>query len=613
MLKFKKSILLSITAFGMFLALTSCGAKSKDPTTNTDVTPTTDVIPTSDPITSIPVSDPVTSDPVTSIPVTDPVTSQPVTDPITTTEDEVETFYTVNYYQENLDTDGYTIVSSDTIPALSNHNTEAETKSYTGFNAKTFNQQKIKKDGSTVIDIYYDRVRCEITVNDSDKGISTGNGTYKYGQTVNITTEAKTGYEFVGFYSEGVKLSNGSTYSFVAEASLNIEARYVNQVIEYKVYHYQENINDNEFTLVEADTQILSGDSFSQTQAEAIDYAGFTAKSFVQEEINPDGSTVIKIYYERIKRTVSISNLNPTRGSTTGTGIYKYGQTVTLTASPNTGYTILGWYINNNLVNSNSSYEFVIGLDNVSVTVDFKVAVAQYKVYHYQENINDNGYTLVEADIENLSGDSFSQTEAVAKDYTGFSAKSFEQQEINPNGSTIISIYYDRNEHTVSISNLNPTMGSAIGAGTFKYGETVTLTATPGSNYKVDGWFINGSSVSTDTTYTFTMGDEDVSVEVEFGYQFVNYTVEHYQENLNNDDYTIVSSETETKSGAPYEMTTATAKSFTGFSAQTIEQQEINPNGETVVKIYYKRIRCKINATVNVNGRGTTTGTGTYK
>lgn len=82
MLKFKKSILLSITAFGMFLALTSCGAKSKDPTTNTDVTPTTNV--------------------------------------------------TAN--------------------------------NYTGFTAQTITQQEINPDGSTVVNVYYNRQTFKVTL-----------------------------------------------------------------------------------------------------------------------------------------------------------------------------------------------------------------------------------------------------------------------------------------------------------------------------------------------------------------------------------------------------------------------------------------------------------------
>ena len=525
---------------------------------------------------------------------------------------EVATTFTVLHYTENLNDNDYTIDSSEEIPGTSNHYTEVVAKTITGFNAKPFEQKKIMPDGETVIKIYYERVRHTVSINAGNFGTYTGNGKYKYGQSVTVTLTANTGYTFEAWYKENDFISNESTYSFtMGDEDITLSARFLVKSYNYVVNHYKENL-DGTYTHMSGDTQIFSGEAFTQTTAQARSYTGFTARQFSQKEIDPNGNTVVDIYYDRVKHTVSLSNSTPSMGSATGAGIFKYGELVTLSASPMTGCEVEGWYVCDTSMDTSNTYSFTMGVSDVSVNVKFQHKILNYTVKHYQEDLN-GGYTLVTGDTETLTGEAYTETEAQAKLYTGFSAKPFEEKPIFPDEETVIEIFYDRNEHTVSISNLTPTMGSVTGAGSFKYGETVTLTATPGSNYKVDGWFINGSSVSTDTTYTFTMGDEDVSVEVEFGYQFVNYTVEHYQENLNNDDYTIVSSETETKSGAPYEMTTATAKSFTGFSAQTIEQQEINPNGETVVKIYYKRIRCKINATVNVNGRGTTTGTGTYK
>ena len=525
---------------------------------------------------------------------------------------EVATTFTVLHYTENLNDNDYTIDSSEEIPGTSNHYTEVVAKTITGFSAKPFEQKKIMPDGETTIKIYYERVRHTVSINTGDYGTYTGSGTYKYGQTVTVTMTAKTGYSFEAWYNNNDFITNNSEYSFtMGEEDVTLSARFLVKSYNYVVNHYKENL-DGTYTLMSGDTQILSGEAFTQTNAQAREYTGFDARQFSQKEISPTETVTIDIYYDRLKRTVSLSNSTPSMGSATGAGIFKYGDTVTLTATPGAGCEVEGWYIGSTSMGSSNTYTFTMGITNVSVSVKFQHKFVNYTVKHYQQNLN-GGYTLVEDDTETLTGEAFTQTKAQAKTYEGFTAKQFSQQEIGPNGDTVVKIYYDRDIHTVSILNSTPTMGSATGAGTFKYGETVTLTATPGSNYKVDGWFINGSSVGTDTTYTFTMGTEDVSITVEFGYQFVNYTVEHYQENLNNDDFTIVSSETETKSGAPYEMTTASAKSFTGFSAQTIEQKEINPNGNTVVKIYYKRIRCKINATVNVNGRGTTTGTGTYK
>lgn len=66
------------------------------------------------------------------------------------------------------------------------------------------------------------------------------------------------------------------------------------------------------------------------------------------------------------------------------------------------------------------------------------------------------------------------------------------------------------------------------------------------------------------------------------------YTVEHWQQNVDNDEYTLVSADTETKKGTIGEATAAAAKTYEGFTAQTITQETIAATG-TVVRVYYDR------------------------
>ena len=67
----------------------------------------------------------------------------------------------------------------------------------------------------------------------------------------------------------------------------------------------------------------------------------------------------------------------------------------------------------------------------------------------------------------------------------------------------------------------------------------------------------------------------------------VQYTVQHMIENADNDDYSLM--ETETKRGQTGALTRATAKMYDGFTAQAITQETINGDGSTMVKVYYKR------------------------
>ena len=65
------------------------------------------------------------------------------------------------------------------------------------------------------------------------------------------------------------------------------------------------------------------------------------------------------------------------------------------------------------------------------------------------------------------------------------------------------------------------------------------------------------------------------------------YTVIHWLENADDNEYSY--RESETRTGATGAQTSAAAKSYTGFTAQTITQQTIAGDGSTIVSVYYKR------------------------
>ena len=100
------------------------------------------------------------------------------------------------------------------------------------------------------------------------------------------------------------------------------------------------------------------------------------------------------------------------------------------------------------------------------------------------------------------------------------------------------------------------------------------------SGYTFDGWYIGEEkveSVSASATVTahWTASNN------------TKYTVIHWLENADDDEYTLDG--TETKTGTTGSETNAAAKSYTGFTAQTIKQETIAGDGSTIVNVYYKR------------------------
>lgn len=78
------------------------------------------------------------------------------------------------------------------------------------------------------------------------------------------------------------------------------------------------------------------------------------------------------------------------------------------------------------------------------------------------------------------------------------------------------------------------------------------------------------------------------------------YTVNHYQQNLDDNDYKLFETESD-KTGTTGEQTTATAKNYEGFTAKPVEQKTIAADGSTVVDIYYDRNTYSVTYTDGVN------------
>ncbi|MBQ9430943.1 MAG: InlB B-repeat-containing protein [Kiritimatiellae bacterium] len=117
------------------------------------------------------------------------------------------------------------------------------------------------------------------------------------------------------------------------------------------------------------------------------------------------------------------------------------------------------------------------------------------------------------------------------------------------------------------------------------YPELVSPTKT---GYAFDGWLLDDEEEETITAIPEgTLGN--ITLTATWTPAKVNYTVEHYQADLNADTYTIVDSDTETKEGYTESDTEAVAKTYEGFTEKAFDQAEILADGSTVVKIYYDR------------------------
>ena len=111
--------------------------------------------------------------------------------------------YTVKHLQQNVEDHGYTEVTDDreTLSGPSGQPTQAQARTYTGFRAQAVTQQPIAADGTTVVEIKYDRLTYTVTWMNGDTELETDTAV-KYGATPSYDGEAPT------------KTGTGHTYAF---------------------------------------------------------------------------------------------------------------------------------------------------------------------------------------------------------------------------------------------------------------------------------------------------------------------------------------------------------------------------------------------------------------
>ena len=204
--------------------------------------------------------------------------------------------------------------------------------------------------------------------------------------------------------------------------------------------------------------------------------------------------------------TISVS-ANPTEGGTvSGGGTFQEGQSCTVRATANTGYTFVNWTENGNQVSSDANYTFTVNSDR-SLVANFTAAS-----YIISATVTPEGSGTITGAGGYENGQSCT-LRATAN--TGYAFEKWTENgtQVSTNAAYTFTVTSSHNlvahfkvlDYTINVSAQPSNGGTVAGGGTYQYGQSCTVTATASSGYTFSCWKENSNVVSTDASYTFNV------------------------------------------------------------------------------------------------------------
>ena len=213
--------------------------------------------------------------------------------------------YTVNHYLLNVDDrKPATPADTETVPGETGLTTEAKAKEYAGFTPQAISQATVNADGSTVVEILYERNYYTLTWNTGENASYIAPEQVRYGAAVTKPDKdpTKVGYEFKGW--ENLP----ETMTMPAE-DLVVTAKWeAAKRADYKIIYWTETVNEGVYTV----NHVING---TGTVGNSIPNGSYTVPKGYQTtpvagktdgdvKITADGTAVKNVYYARGTYTI---------------------------------------------------------------------------------------------------------------------------------------------------------------------------------------------------------------------------------------------------------------------------------------------------------------------
>lgn len=249
-----------------------------------------------------------------------------------------------------------------------------------------------------------------------------------------------------------------------------------------------------------------------------------------------------------------------------------------------TSPTVVGYTPSETVVHVNTS-------EAKTYTVTYQPAEVNFTVEHYQQNVDNDDYTLLETEpkkgyTESPVGDGLAKNTKTDTNYSGFYSLLYDTStKIAADGSTVVKVYYDRYYY---LMNFDLDGGYGVEPIYARYGATINVDKPTKPGYTFNVWEpeLPAKMPAKNTTHKATWNTGTTS-----------YTVVYWYENADDDGYSYVADQkvdaqpgTSVSSGTYKDVNfnNKDTKHFT-YNTGKAETVTVAGDGSTVLNVYFTR------------------------
>jgi len=229
----------------------------------------------------------------------------------------------------------------------------------------------------------------QVTVNIAPVGGGTvsGAGTFAQGSVATVSEIPNTGFTFANWTVNGVVVSKSSSYQFTMNGNITLTANFK----PVPVGKFAVTLSSNPLPGGTTDGE-GSYNAGTMVTVSALPNKGYTFIDWTENGIEVSTSPNYKFILVADRKLVAnfklipasqfavvLSSNPPTGGTTSGSGAYNSGSSVTVTAVPNAGYTFVNWTVSGAIVSTSAAYTFTLSSN--------RTLVANFLINQYTLNI----------------------------------------------------------------------------------------------------------------------------------------------------------------------------------------------------------------------------------